>query len=178
MKSELSTLLDDELEIERQHVVLAALRGDDELRATWSNYHLIGDALRRTSALDVDLTGRVMTSLQREPTILAPQAHLARSGKRASGVMRYAGAVAASLAGVGVVGWLALSAPQGESQKVAHAMALPVLAVEGHAANATNAGSAASANRMQAYLVAHQAYSPSNRFDGGAGYIRTVAAAR
>ena len=34
------------------------------------------------------------------------------------------------------------------------------------------------ADRLQPYLMAHQAYSPGNRFDGGAGYVRTVATIR
>lgn len=181
MKSELSSLLDDELEGERQQALLSALRSDAELRSTWSEYHLIGDALRRTPQLNVDLTARVMAGLQREPAILVPQARVSaaeRAARARQGAMRYVAAVA----GVGVVGWLALSGPQTATQNAPQRMARVAAAVPlaevPHAVPTAQALQAGNASRMQAYLVAHQAYSPSNRFDGGAGYVRTVAATR
>ncbi|MBP9714714.1 MAG: sigma-E factor negative regulatory protein [Sterolibacterium sp.] len=176
MKTELSALLDGELEGDRPQVVLQGLRGDADLRATWCQYHLIGDALRHAPHLEVDLTARIMTDLQREPAILSPS----RKERKAplQGLLRYAAAVA----GVGAVAWLALSEPA-----TLPMVAQPLLAknaldrssqprmVQGFAQH-VNAGT--EANRLQTYLLAHQTYSPGNRFDGGAGYIRTVAAAR
>lgn len=165
--SELSSLFDNELDADHRQAVLTAMRENAELRATWDDYQLIGDALRRSPDLAVDLTSRVMADLLHEPTILAPQARPARS------ISRYAAALAASLAGVGVVGWLALSSLAVDSQKVVFAVAQPVLPTKPtKPVNVVNTG------RMQEYLVAHQAYSPSNHFDGGASYIRTVSASR
>ncbi len=175
MKSELSSLLDDELESERQQPVLAALQGDPELRAAWGQYHLIGDALRSTPKLHVDLTDRVMAELQREPTILVPQARASRGVQFAYGGLRYA----AALAGVAVVGWLALSGPQTASQTLPASLArsaMPQAASE--PGPVVQTVQAANANRMQSYLVAHRTYAPNNRLDGGAGYVRTVAAIR
>mgnify|MGYP000984566451 FL=1 len=86
------------------------------------------------------------------------------------------------MAGVGVVGWLALSAPQTASQnapqRMARIVAVAPTAEVPHVVPTAQPVQAGNASRMQAYLVAHQAYSPSNRFDGGAGYVRTVAATR
>lgn len=168
MKSELSSLLDDDLGADRRQVLLTAMHNDAELRTAWDGYHLIGDALRRSPDLHVDLTSRVMDELRHEPTVLAPRARPAR------GALRYGAALAASLTGVAVVGWLALQPMQPSpslQQKTPFAAGLPTKLA---AATTT----VANAGRMQEYLMAHQAYSPSNRFDGGAGYIRTVSASR
>lgn len=168
MNSELSSLLDNELDADRQQALLTAMHKDAKLHTAWNDYHLIGDALRRSPDLHVDLTSRVMDELRHEPTVLAPRVRPAR------GALRYGAALAASLTGVAVVGWLAVQPMQPTPallQKTPLAAALPTKL-------ATAAVTVANASRMQEYLVAHQAYSPSNRFDGGASYIRTVSASR
>ncbi len=186
MKSELSSLLDGELEDERHQAVLSMLSDDAELRSTWSNYHRVGDALRHASRLDMDLTARVMAELQREPVVLAPRQNQIQDKKEPRGVLlrgtllRYAAAVA----GVGFVAWLSLSEPatRGVPTPGASSQALPTLAAEpASTSNVIQAQAQAQGHdrqRLQAYLVAHQAYSPGNRFDGGAGYVRTVVATR
>ncbi len=167
MKTELSAMFDDELESSHHQAVLAALRGDARLRVAWDEYQLIGDALRRSPDISVNLTSRVMDDLRHEPAILAPQAKPARD------LSRYAAALAASIAGVGVVGWLAMSPATEMPQKLALAVVQPVKPVQ-----SAKPASVVNTGRMQELLVAHQAYSPSNRFDGGASYIRTVSASR
>lgn len=167
IRSDVSSLLDDELDANRRQILLTALHSDTNLRAAWSDYHLIGDALRRSPDLQADLTSRVMDVLRDEPTVLAPRIRPER--------VRYAAALAASLAGVALVGWLALQPMQSTPWLTQHASlaAAPVARPEPMVAAAV---SAANANRMQEYLLAHQAYSPINRLDGGAGYVRTVSA--
>lgn len=182
MKSELSSLLDGELEEDRHQAVFSALRDDTELRSTWSNYHLVGDALRHTSRLDMDLTARIMADLQREPTILAPRRDHGQPMRGA--LLRYA----AAIAGVGAVAWLALSEPATMSAtdraRTSQSIATLAQATQTMVAPASNSRLVQTQeqdnerHRLQSYLVAHQAYSPGNRFDGGAGYVRTVAAAR
>lgn len=159
MKTEISCLLDNELETHRQSPALAALRKDEELRSTWDRYQLIGDTLRGTSGLTINLTPRVMASLRDEPTVLAPPA------RRPVTVLRSATALAASLTGVAVVGWLALSPPASQT-------AIPPVA------QSAKPATAGTSERMQEYLMAHQAYSPSSRIQGGASYIRTISASR
>lgn len=154
MKSDLSAFLDDELEVHQQHAMLAAMKHDEELRFAWDGYHLIGDALRRTPGLADDLTGRVMSSLQNEAVVLAPQVKGPRHLFRATLTL------AATAAGVAVVSWLALAPPQVETI----ALAKP----------ARPAASKADSGLMQKYLVAHQAYSPSNGIQGGTAYVRSV----
>lgn len=158
MKSDLSAFLDDELEAHQQHAMLAAVGKHEELRCAWDGYHLIGDALRRTPGLDSDLTGRVMSCLQNEPVVLAPQVKGPRHLLRATLTL------AATAAGVAVVAWLALAPPQQETI----ALAKP----------GKQAVSKADSSVMQKYLVAHQAYSPSNGIQGGTAYVRGVSATR
>lgn len=159
MKKELSILLDDELDTYQHQPLLTALRNDPELRATMANYLLIGDALRGLPNLTTDLTANVMARLQNEPTVLAPPA------RRSSRVLRDVAALAASLSGVAVVAWLALSPPVSPTltPTVAQAKKPDVIATS---------------ERMQEYLMAHQAYAPSSRIQGGASYIRTISVSR
>lgn len=210
MKSELSQLVDGELDEARHAAVLNALRENASLRSTWHDYQLIGDALRHTNGLSADLTNRVMLDLQHEPTLLVPQSRAARAASAANEPrwLRHA----AAMAGVAVVGWLAWSSPQSPTSMLkplntvsaknsltsvapvdADSAAFNVVAVAEQSGARTLQSPASTlsrtrvsatqsrqneveAERLQSYLLAHQAYSPAHRLDGGAAYMRTVAA--
>lgn len=102
-KSELSALYDGELEAhESQSIVAAAVR-ESELLTEWQAYALIGDALRQEDVGHADLTASVMAQLGAEPVVLAPRK--LSTGMRSHPLL----ALAASVAGVAVVGWLALA---------------------------------------------------------------------
>lgn len=161
MKTRLSALLDGELDNEESAAAVEnSVRHENSREAAYL-YFLIGDALRGEDRLDADLTGRVMASVADEPTVLAPRARHRRVAP--------ALAVAASLAGVAVVGWLALAtSPQEDRSLVARVSApaktgpTPTLLVQKQSAE------------MQEYLIAHQAHSSSLRLSSGAHQIRTV----
>lgn len=159
MKNELSSLLDNELEAGNQLALFAALRTDKVMRDTWDAYVLIGDTLRSSPDLTTDITASVVAALHNEATIIAPPL---RSPSR---VTRSLAALAASVAGVAVVAWLALSSPGNQTT-------VPPLA------KAQRPAAQPASERMQEYLMAHQAYSPSSRIQGGASYIRTVSSSR
>lgn len=159
MNVELSSMIDNELETDGQAALLAALHSDRNMRASWQTYILIGDALRDSPELATELTANVMNALRNDPAILATPA------RRSPTVLRSVAAMAASLAGVAVVGWLALSPPPSQTPP-------PQLA------KASKPATANTSERMQEYLMAHQAYSPSSRIQGGASYIRTVSSSR
>lgn len=188
MKTELSSLLDGELASEHEMAVLAAVCADVDLWATWHEYQLIGDVLRSESHLALDLSGRIMAGLQHEPAWLLP-AQRTSTKQRAMRIFQGGMRVAAALAGVGAVAWLALSTPQTSMppQGAPLALAQPATEQRVAAVDSTRTPTAVAesesnepsqAGRLQSYLVAHQAYSSANRFDGGAGYVRTVAASR
>lgn len=159
MKIELSSMIDNELDSDSQQAFLVALQNDKNIRASWETYVLIGDALRGSPGLATNLTANVMNGLRSDPSILALPA------RRSSAALRGVAALAASLAGVAVVGWLALSPPPSQTPS-------PNLA------KASRPAATPTSERMQEYLMAHQAYSPSSRFQGGASYIRTVSSSR
>lgn len=158
MKSQLSSMLDNELEPHQHRSLLTALHSDAELRGTMFSYLLIGDALRSSEDLSGNLTGSVMARLAAEPTVLAPPM------RRPDHLLRNMTALAASLTGVAVVVWLALVPPTSQTLPPVARLAKPE--------------AVATSERMQEYLMAHQAYSPSSRIQGGASYIRTISASR
>jgi sigma-E factor negative regulatory protein RseA len=161
MKSELSALLDGEMEQHQSRALFSALKSDGTLRDAWADYQLIGDALRAEPGLDCDITSRVMSSLADEPVILAP-ARRRQASWRGSAL-----ALAASAAGVAVVGWLAL-APQLAPRE------LPVLARAD--LPAPTIVTVAAQQGMQEYLMAHQTNAPGLHMQGGTQHIRTVSA--
>jgi len=189
MKTKLSGLMDGELAEHEAQVLFGALREDEALRSRWLEYQLIGDTLKGERDLDTELTGRIMAALDAEPTVLTPRSSPHRV------FHRNMLALAATLAGVAVVGWLALGTgqqPQPETvaqnqpaQTVAvarndGAVAVPV-SDRSVAQQAGDGSAAARAVRqaspdMQEYLIAHEAQSSLLQFRGGAEHIRTVSA--
>jgi len=169
MKSEVSALLDGELEVHEAKPAFAALRKVEDLRVTWDEYQLIGAALRGEEQLGTTLTARVMAGLEHEVTVLAPPR------RRPESWQRPLVALAASLAGVAVVGWVAFApqlspAPAGSGHLA--------LATRGQRGVATVAAVAPVArNEMQEYLVAHQAYVSGSQIVGGTQHVRTIAIA-
>ncbi len=68
----LSALLDGELGDEAARIVLKQLSQGGAERDHFREYCLIGDAMRGLDNVMPDLTNRVMTALENEPTVLAP----------------------------------------------------------------------------------------------------------
>lgn len=170
MKTKLSGLMDGEVAEHEAHAVFAALRDDPELRSRWREYQLIGDALKGERNLNVELTGGVMAALEAEPTVLAPRS----SSPQREAWRRNLMALAATLAGVAIVGWLALGSSQSPQPENVAQNAPAQLAV---AAAVPAAQSVRQASLdMQEYLIAHEAQSSLLEFRGGAEHIRTVAA--
>lgn len=162
MKTRISALADGELEDHEIAGTLLALKQSPELRSEWCDCHLIGEALRGERGLDVDVAAKVMSAIELEPTVMAPKS------RRVLDWQRPVLALAASVAGVALVAWLALAtvsdgAPAGTTG-LASAQRGPLLA------------QSQSTPRLQEYLVAHQAYASGGTMVGGARNIRTVAA--
>jgi anti-sigma factor RsiW len=91
LREQISALCDGELAADSRRFLLKRLADDVELKTAWSNYHLIGDSLRRQAGppLPLDFAERVQAALDAE----------ARSPAR-HGWMRWAGgaSVAAAVA--------------------------------------------------------------------------------
>ncbi|MDC7706962.1 sigma-E factor negative regulatory protein [Vogesella indigofera] len=142
MKQNLSSLMDGELDDAASTQCIRALDADPELKAAWNEYHLIGDAIRGSALLSVDVRVEVGQALQQEPTVLAP-----KPKRGSSGLMRYA--MAASFALAGVVGWAVW---QSQPEPVPGLMAQAVSTPQG----GTVQVSAEQASSRNSYLQAHR----------------------
>lgn len=64
--------MDGELEKREADEIIATLKKDEDIQENWETYHVIGDALRQSEKLSIDISHRVNVQLSSEPTILAP----------------------------------------------------------------------------------------------------------
>ena len=167
MKDRISQLMDGELGGQDTESAFRALRSDAEAAEAWRIYHLVSDAMRDTPLLSAGFAARFAGRLAAEPTVLAP----ARPQPRP----RLAWAAAASVAAVGLVGWLAF-APQPQPTAVTAQVAslpktAPLAAVRQPPVVAVTTILPRAAND---YLLAHQGFSPRVYLQGMAPYVRTV----
>jgi sigma-E factor negative regulatory protein RseA len=163
MKSKISAMMDGELSDAELGESLRDLRAEDEALEAWRQYHLISDALRDTQVLSSGFSQRFAARLEQEPAILAPTA-APRPAEH--GRYRRALAVAASLAGVAMVGAISYTQIQ-EGAQIAQAPArVPSIQQE--------TVRVAPPKEANDYLLAHQSYSPRNSLQGVAPYVRTV----
>jgi sigma-E factor negative regulatory protein RseA len=166
MKSKISALMDGELEAGELNEPLAAVAGDAEARETWRTYHLIGDVLQGNAILGAGCVQRVAVRLQQEPTLVATLPRTVTPGARARWFVP--SALAAGVAAVALVGWLAFAPQQGAGPSPAPVAQAPQAQVAQVPARVPLASDA------QDYLLAHQAYSPRNSLFGMAPYVRSV----
>jgi sigma-E factor negative regulatory protein RseA len=161
--------MDGEVEGSDVDLVIDRVIKEQDARQRWETYCLISDAFRNEYLLSRDFVTRVGERLAEEPTILAPRA---RRGL-VSHVRAHALSVAASVAAVAIVGWLAFGhnplAPDSSTISVASLSPAPGTAQTG--ALLQPAGLDGS---VRAYLFAHQEYSPATQIQGVAPYVRTV----
>jgi sigma-E factor negative regulatory protein RseA len=162
MKDRLSALMDGELDDRSAAATLEALGRDREAVEAWRKYQLISDAMRGSRVLSAGFTARVAARLAAEPTVLAPRA-LRPEPRRWFAVS----AAAASLAAVGLVGWMAFGPQPG----VAPATAPLAQAKPAQPKPPVMVPLPTQAND---YLLAHQGFSPRVSLQGMAPYVRTV----
>lgn len=179
MKEKLSALLDGQLDEENTVSLIEALHEDPDLRQTWDRYCLVGDLLRGEDVPhQMDLASRVLDAMRAEPTVLAPQprARLVRPSPWVSKLLP----LAASVAGVALVGWLALTLSPAQPELTAQAggEALPnavePVAVRDDAATLPQSG----ADLHREYLFAHQGLAGDGPIPGVLQYVRTVSDVR
>lgn len=162
MKERLSELMDGELDDKSAAEVLQALGSDREAVRTWRTYQLISDAMRENRLLSADFAARLAGRLAAEPTVFAPRA------LREQSRTWFALSAAASLAGVALVGWMAL-APQ--PQTISAPTPAPVAQMQPE----PKPNIVPLPTTANDYLLAHQGFSPRISLQGMAPYARTVA---
>jgi sigma-E factor negative regulatory protein RseA len=175
MKAKISALMDGELEALELSEPMSALGTDAEAFETWRTYHLISDALQGRTFLASGCLRRVVARLAEEPALIGPlPADVVRPERSRWFVPS---ALAASVAAVALVGWMALS-PQQDTGL----LAVPVAQTPEPAQVAIARGAPQAPARVpmtaatRDYLIAHQVFSPRNSLQGMAPYVRSVAA--
>lgn len=167
---ELSALLDGEFEEHEARAVVDAALNDNE---RWQMYALIGDGLRGDCPETPDMTARVMSRLREEPVVLAP-GNLQPVRRRHQPLL----ALAASVAGVAVVGWLALAGnsqlPVSEGRLAAAVPPAPTL-VKAPDNVARMPPRLNEQGDMNEYLLAHHAQAATVRLGDSTKQVRTVA---
>lgn len=159
MSEQISALMDDEIAIEDAAHLIGAMQSSRLAAEAWSQYHLIGDAMRSDIVFSKDFKQNLMHKLDLEPTVLAPKAAQITTPEASQfkDKLPVKWSIAASFAAAMVVGWMALQqqvqpgAIPGKNLEMASAnVAEPVIPAE--------------------YLTAHQYSAPS----ASSYYIQTV----
>ncbi len=164
----ISQLMDGELGEHESRLQIRRLEQDGELVQNWATYHLIRDVLRDEAGIGAGFAQRLCERLEHEPALAAPHTRLVAR------VVRHPLPLAAAVAGLAIVGWLALtqplplarapsliaeSAPPPANKEAPRALPRPLALADG---------------QMNEYLLAHQEYSPTTAMQGVASYVRTV----
>jgi negative regulator of sigma E activity len=174
MKARISALMDGELDAQELNEPLSALGRDAEAFEAWRTYHLISDALQGRALLANDCLRQVVARLADEPNLIGP---LPAAVARPEGARWFVpSALAASLAAVALVGWMALVPQQKTGPQPA-----PVAEAPQPAQVAARAAPQAPVRlpmtaATRDYLIAHQALSPRNSLQGMAPFVRSVSA--
>jgi sigma-E factor negative regulatory protein RseA len=195
---DLSSLMDGELDASAVARTCAQWRADDDVRAQWHAYHVIGDVLRSEDlasggAHDAAFLAAFRARLAQEPVVLAPTP-AAPSIAQGRPVRRFAWATPAAVAAgfVAVAGVLVatqmsggLSLPGAQSQTtLAAAPGLaPAMMVANGASAATSEPPVVVLNgqlirdaRLDEYLAAHKKFGGSSVPGGPSGFLRNAAA--
>jgi sigma-E factor negative regulatory protein RseA len=150
MKQDISSLMDGELAAHEAERAIRSCCTSGEAAEAWQHYHLIGEVMREGKAHPTDTAERVRRALADEPAIVARPRRVLETT-----FGRIALAAAASVATIGVVGWIGTQGgqlPEG-TPAVAKAGASAIQPV----ANTTVAAPpAAPAPNVQDYLTAHR----------------------
>lgn len=156
MSEQISALMDDEIALEDASRLIAFLHNNKQAAEVWSDYHLIGDAMRGNAMFSKNFKQNLMQKIEMEPTVLAPKAAQQNSQKLAEfkEKLPVKWSMAASFAAVMVVGWMAL---QQQTTSVAPAMEMAQVEMSEQAI-------------PDEYLYAHQATAPST----SSYYIQSV----
>jgi sigma-E factor negative regulatory protein RseA len=158
MNEQISALADDEIAIDDAAHLIAAMQVSGSAADAWSQYHLIGDALRGTNTLSANFKQNLMAKLEQEPTVLAPNAAIVNQNVahqapvQANVKTPIAWSIAASFSAVIAVGWMVF-----QTQVTNNIAPVAVATIETPTAVEVSSEQTIPAE----YLMAHQASAPT-----------------
>lgn len=158
MSDSISRLMDGEVDDTELEIVCGHLRRSDAV-ATWVCYHVIGDYLRGSAAPTPGFAERFAARLASEPTVIAPGAQRSRP-------VPVAWAVAATIAAVSLVGWVAFATIDTSPYAIARA----------REASSIRAAQVRPPAVPADYLLAHREFSPTAPIEGIGPGFRTASA--
>jgi sigma-E factor negative regulatory protein RseA len=159
-REHLSALVDGEISRETSRFLVKRLGVDEELRATWSRYHLVRDCLRHQDGpvSGDDLRTRVSNAIENEPSDRPERSSKARWLKPAAGLAIAASVTLMAIVAVGpgpggtqqATGELAVE-PQSEAFTSPQSLTPAPYSRQVSLAGRSNAGD----RKMNAYLLRH-----------------------
>ncbi len=171
MNEQLSAMIDDEIVLAEAAHLLVAVQSSKQLADAWRHYHLIGDAMRGTPMFSNDFKQNLMQKIELEATVLSPNALGAgRADAEIAAKIKLppSWSIAASVAAVMVVGWMAVQ----QQPMIDAGMKVAALQPADSQSQVTEQTTVASLKESipTEYLMAHQASAPSL----SSYYIQTV----
>lgn len=176
MNEKLSAWMDGELAEEHAEHFVASLLRHPDMRAACATAWMVGDEMRGEPAVSQDFSARLMTALEKEPVVFSPASVPARAPREALPTARWM-PIAASVAGVLFVGWLAFgiggagNGGQPEALAAAQVAATPVAATS---PARLSVSTPSNVDDDRAYIMAHYASGAGAPVPGAAPFIRTV----
>lgn len=171
--SQLSAMVDDELEEREIDLALRRLNRDYDSKARWERYHLIGDAMQGhlPAALDIDFAARIRQAIEAEPLPLPVARPLPAWYKPVTGF-----ALAASVVLVALFGLKLTQIDTNfvsTAQLAANTPSTPALIPASLTQRVDDASEPVEA-RLSSYLVNHNGYASMNSVPGMLPYVRMV----
>ncbi|MDG4555392.1 MAG: RseA family anti-sigma factor [Candidatus Competibacter sp.] len=174
--SQLSAMVDDELDRLEIDLVLRRLCRDDDLQSCWSRYHLISDVMQShlPDVLAPDFTARIRQAVAVEPLPLQTGKALPAWYKPATGFGLAASVVLVALFGFKLIQTDAPLAPTTLSVASNPSPSIPAPFAVRAAARQTDAPNEPVEARLSRYLVNHNGYASLSSMHGMLPYVRMV----
>ncbi|QQS52994.1 MAG: hypothetical protein IPM89_08595 [Candidatus Competibacteraceae bacterium] len=176
--SQLSAMVDDELDGMEIDLVLRRLCRDGDLQSCWSRYHLISDVMQShlPDALAPDFTARIRQAVAAEPLPLPVGKSLPAWYKPVTGFGLAASVVLVALFGLKLTQTDApfASATQLAASNPSPAPALTPFVVRAATVRQTDTSNEPVEARLGSYLVNHNGYASLNSMHGMLPYVRMV----
>ncbi len=172
--SQLSAMVDDELDEMEVDLVLRRLGRDHEARARWERYHLISDAMQGhlPDAFDTGFAARIRQAVADEPPSRSIARPLPAWYKPVTGFALAASVVLVALFGLKLTQTDATQTPT--APLAANTPSTPALIPVASLTQRVDDASEPVEVRLSSYLVNHNGYASMNSMHGMLPYVRMV----